>query len=175
MDRVDCLDQTTNSAGETGSRVTQPPGLHGLRADIAMGRSTGRMPMASSLPTTPPRMADVTKKLSIDGKRPCTMNADRRSREYRREMAMPSQNTNPVKAIRAKCLECMGGSSAGVDECSSVHCQLWPFRYGDNPFRAELTGAQKAERRERARRTISKPHAVRHSASRIDDKDLAGV
>lgn len=53
--------------------------------------------------------------------------------------------TNPVKAIRKFCLECCGGSSSEVKHCSSINCNLHPFRFGKNPYRAkrELTEEQK--------------------------------
>ena len=43
--------------------------------------------------------------------------------------------TNPVKAIRAKCLDCCCGSSAEVKLCSCEDCSLHPFRFGKNPYR----------------------------------------
>jgi len=42
---------------------------------------------------------------------------------------------NPVKAIRAKCIECSGGSMAEARKCVSYDCALWPFRMGVNIFR----------------------------------------
>lgn len=40
----------------------------------------------------------------------------------------------PKKAIRAMCIECMGGLIAEVDRCSSKGCALYPFRKGSNPY-----------------------------------------
>lgn len=40
----------------------------------------------------------------------------------------------PKKAIRAMCIECMGGLIAEVDRCSSKGCALYPFRKGKNPY-----------------------------------------
>lgn len=42
---------------------------------------------------------------------------------------------NPLRAIRAKCLDCSGGSWTEVRNCPSQECELWPFRMGKNPFR----------------------------------------
>lgn len=39
----------------------------------------------------------------------------------------------PVKAIRAKCLDCCGGSAHEVKLCPCVSCSLYPFRLGKNP------------------------------------------
>lgn len=41
---------------------------------------------------------------------------------------------NPKTAIRAKCVECSGGSLKEVQECPVRQCALWPFRMGENPF-----------------------------------------
>lgn len=62
--------------------------------------------------------------------------------------------TNPVKAIRAYCLSCVGGSSNEVDKCPIPECALYSFRYGKNPFRTkrELTDEQKAAMAERLKK-----------------------
>ena len=62
--------------------------------------------------------------------------------------------TNPVKAIRAFCLDCMGGSSNEVKQCSTEDCPLWNFRFGKSPFRAkrEMTEEQRAAAAERLRK-----------------------
>lgn len=53
---------------------------------------------------------------------------------------------NPVKAIRAKCLDCCCGQKKEVTLCSKSCCPLHPFRFGKNPFRTkrEYTDEQKA-------------------------------
>ena len=38
-----------------------------------------------------------------------------------------------MKAIRAKCIDCMGGSQKEVHLCPSTNCTLYPYRYGKNP------------------------------------------
>lgn len=45
--------------------------------------------------------------------------------------------TNPVKAIRKKCLECVCGSSEDVKACTIADCYLYPFRLGKNPYRTK--------------------------------------
>jgi hypothetical protein len=42
----------------------------------------------------------------------------------------------PTRAIRAKCLDCSGGSQSEVRKCVAVECPLWPFRMGGNVFHA---------------------------------------
>lgn len=39
----------------------------------------------------------------------------------------------PVKAIRAKCLDCCCGSAKEVRLCPVYGCPLYPFRMGHNP------------------------------------------
>lgn len=59
--------------------------------------------------------------------------------------------TNPVKAIRKKCLECCNNSYNKVRDCEHGNCALYPFRFGKNPYRAkrELTEEQKKAMRDR--------------------------
>lgn len=64
---------------------------------------------------------------------------------------------NPVKAIRAYCVEiCCCGSANEVKLCPIPECPLYSFRFGKNIFRTkrELTEEQKtamAERLKKAR------------------------
>jgi len=51
----------------------------------------------------------------------------------------------PIKSIRAKCLDCMGGSSNEVKLCTmdgkqSTFCPLYPYRMGKRPT---VAGAKK--------------------------------
>lgn len=45
--------------------------------------------------------------------------------------------TNPIKAIRAYCLQCCCGSSNEVQKCTIEQCALYPFRFGKNPYRVQ--------------------------------------
>ncbi len=45
------------------------------------------------------------------------------------------QRLTPIKAIRAKCLECSGGQPSEVRNCTIVDCPLYPYRFGKNPNR----------------------------------------
>ena len=58
--------------------------------------------------------------------------------------------TSPIKAIRAYCLGCVGGSSNEVKLCPCTQCELHPFRFGKNPYsnRKPLTEEQKKARAE---------------------------
>ena len=73
---------------------------------------------------------------------------------------MAEQITNPVKAIRAYCLECSCGSTAEIKECPVIKCPLYPFRFGKNPYRQrrEMTEEQKqvlADRLKEARKSVA--------------------
>lgn len=43
---------------------------------------------------------------------------------------------SPIKAIRAKCIDCCCGDQTEVRKCVSMACPLWPYRMGHNPFHA---------------------------------------
>lgn len=60
--------------------------------------------------------------------------------------------TNPVKIIRLKCLDCCYGSSKEVQLCPAKDCPCWPWRFGKNPYRSERTEAQIAAARENMRK-----------------------
>ncbi len=51
----------------------------------------------------------------------------------------------PMKAIRAKCLDCSCGSANEVKLCPVTKCPLYPFRDGHNPniAKRELTEEQR--------------------------------
>ena len=60
---------------------------------------------------------------------------------------------SPLKAIRAKCLDCVCNQTIEVKLCPSESCPLHPFRFGKNPFRQkrEMTPEQRALAAERLR------------------------
>ena len=59
--------------------------------------------------------------------------------------------TNPVKAIRAYCLECVCGSSDEVKRCHIEDCPLWSFRFGNNPFRKKRAVSEEQKEAFRSR------------------------
>lgn len=42
-------------------------------------------------------------------------------------------NLTPIKAIRAKCLDCCCGQATEVKLCPANDCSLYPYRMGKNP------------------------------------------
>lgn len=73
-------------------------------------------------------------------------------------MSNEEKRITALRAIRAKCLDCCGGSKKDVRECMSEDCKLWVFRFGKNPLRRvrHYTAEERAEigaRLANARRT----------------------
>jgi hypothetical protein len=67
-----------------------------------------------------------------------------------------ASDLTPLKAIRAKCLDCSAGSAHEAKLCAIPACPLYAYRFGKNPFRKprKLTEEQRreiAERFEKAR------------------------
>ena len=57
--------------------------------------------------------------------------------------------TSPLKAIRAKCLDC-AYSIAEIKHCHCTDCSLYPFRFGKNPYtKRTMTEEQRAAAVER--------------------------
>jgi hypothetical protein len=49
---------------------------------------------------------------------------------------------SPIRAIRAKCVDCSGGNVAEARKCVAVNCPLWPLRMGVSPFHASSASAK---------------------------------
>lgn len=52
---------------------------------------------------------------------------------------MTNKVLTPVKAIRAKCLDCCGGQTAEVRLCPITDCALYPYRMGHRPPKVSQT------------------------------------
>jgi hypothetical protein len=50
-----------------------------------------------------------------------------------------------LRVIRAKCIDCSGGSESEARKCTAIGCALWPYRMASNPFRTprEMTEEQR--------------------------------
>ena len=51
----------------------------------------------------------------------------------------------PIKAIRAKCLECCCGQVKEVRECVIKRCALFPYRMGHRPKDEEIPVEEQEE------------------------------
>lgn len=60
---------------------------------------------------------------------------------------------NPVKAIRAKCLDCCCDQIEEVKQCPAEECPLHPFRLGKNPYRTKREMSK--EQRERMKAVLA--------------------
>ncbi len=50
---------------------------------------------------------------------------------------MTPKKTTPIKAIRAKCLECSAGQYNEVKLCPIKTCALYEYRFGHRPKKEE--------------------------------------
>ena len=60
-------------------------------------------------------------------------------------------------AIRAKCIDCSGGSKREVAKCNAYTCALHAFRFGRDPSPSRTTG-------------FAKTAAQAHDSKRPDDE-----
>ena len=56
---------------------------------------------------------------------------------------------SPLKAIRAKCLDCCCGQASEVKNCPSKRCPLWEYRFGKSGRTRSMTDEQKQAAAER--------------------------
>ena len=71
--------------------------------------------------------------------------------------------TNPVKVIKLKCMDCCCGQWEEVKQCPAESCPLWPFRLGKNPYRKkkELTEEQLEAKRQAMAQARAKRQEVK--------------
>lgn len=67
------------------------------------------------------------------------------------------KSITPIKAIKAKCLDCCYGQREEVKLCPAKDCPLWQFRLGKNPNRSRnMTDEQKRAASERLAKARAK-------------------
>lgn len=49
-----------------------------------------------------------------------------------------------LKTIRLHCIDCCCGSYEEVEHCGCPTCNLYPLRFGKDPYKRELSPEQKA-------------------------------
>lgn len=79
----------------------------------------------------------------------------------------------PMKAIRAKCLDCCGGVCKMVRECTAPNCPLWPYRFGRRPkinFTPENPTISEEEATNPAEGYTDTPGAVRGVAGAVESR-----
>jgi hypothetical protein len=45
-----------------------------------------------------------------------------------------------VKVFRSFCIHCMGGNRNLIQDCPSISCNVYPYRFGKNPMRQGIGG-----------------------------------
>jgi len=96
----------------------------------------------------------------------CMVGRDPRTMTPAELLAMGHEPLSPMAVIRAKCLDCCGGSPHEVRLCVAATCPSWPFRLGKNPWRAAPSEEQLEAMRERGRRLADKTAAARSEADK---------
>lgn len=70
---------------------------------------------------------------------------------------------SPLKSIRAYCLGCCYGSAEEVKLCPITNCELYPFRFGKNPYHtATITEEHREKLRQNAQRAVEAKRAKRN-------------
>lgn len=111
--------------------ATQAPAE--VAEELAQAATTVRRTRPAAKPSAPLTEAlQLIATTEIDPKAPRTKDVidmyDRIISDYK------AKANTPKRAIRAMCIECMGGMQAEVARCTSDDCALFPFRMGKNPF-----------------------------------------
>ena len=91
---------------------------------------------------------------------------------------------SPLKAIRAKCLDCSAGQRAEVRLCPVTDCPLYPLRMGRNPNRRRVVDKESADSKRRdeslVEPAVSAPERAFRDGQRQDlpvptsDRDASG-
>jgi hypothetical protein len=59
-------------------------------------------------------------------------------------LATNAPRQSPIRAIRAHCRDCAGGSPKEVRYCTCTECSLWPYRFGRRPSTVIQAEGQKS-------------------------------
>ena len=87
------------------------------------------------------------------------INSIKTEEEFNKEV---SENTNVLRAIKLKCLDCSTYTTNEIKECPVKNCPLYPFRLGKNPFRKrEVTDEERQKMRERLKQNKQKHYDKR--------------
>lgn len=70
------------------------------------------------------------------------------------------KSPTPMKAIRAKCLDCCGGQYGEVKSCTCTDCPLYNFRLGKNPNRKKAR-VMTEEQKQMAKERLAKARAAK--------------
>lgn len=94
------------------------------------------------------------------------------ARDIAKQHISEKAQRNPVKAIRAKCIDCCGGENIvnEIKECPIKKCALYPFRLGKNPYRSKNEEGK-------PKRVMSEEHKekLREALKRARQKKLEAI
>jgi hypothetical protein len=76
-----------------------------------------------------------------------------------------AKKMTPLKAIRTKCLDCMGGSPGEVRRCNIPGCSLHEYRFGSNPALKGKRG--NSEALSKYRRSFQKKPSTVHDSEEV--------
>jgi hypothetical protein len=115
-----------------------------------VGASVPQILAIGAQPTTTPKQAPRSGAIYddrgyLEGRDPRTMSPDEL-------VEMGHKPMSPLKALRARCLDCSAGSAQEVAKCMQLRCPSWPFRMGKNPHRKRPSDEQRQAMQERGRR-----------------------
>jgi hypothetical protein len=82
----------------------------------------------------------------------------RDSRQVSREesIAAGHKPTSPLKALRARCIDCKAGELSQVRTCHHLDCPAWPYRMGTSPWQAPLSAEVLEARRRGGRKRAAR-------------------
>ena len=84
----------------------------------------------------------INRKIGLEIRNGHEVGRDPRDMTHEELAALGHEPMNALKALRLRCVDCSGGSTAEVRECEFKQCPSWPFRMGTNPWRAPQSEAQ---------------------------------
>jgi hypothetical protein len=141
-----------------GARIgsDDPEEIAKVRASVPKILAIGAQPTAT--PKQAPRSGAVYDDRGyLEGRDPRTMSPA--------ELAqMGHKPMSPLRAIRARCLDCCAGSAQEVAKCMQLRCLPWPFRMGTNPHRKRPSAEQRKAMQERGRRLATANKSLRSDA-----------
>lgn len=75
---------------------------------------------------------------------------------------------SPLKAIRAKCLDCCCGQASEVKNCQIKQCPLWEYRFGKSGRTRQMTDEQKQAAAERLKSARMAKKSLTNNEENLD-------
>ena len=96
------------------------------------------------MPKLTPAQIDIATELGPDG---FPIGRDPRRMTQDELRAIGHEPMPLLEVVRARCLDCCGGSAAEVRKCMAPDCRSWPYRLGTNEWRPPPSEAQREHTR----------------------------